>query len=145
MPAVALATEFLATTRCLRRAHLRHHFSLPKMSDSNSRAGKRTSAESEESSRKKARKEDGQEEKFNPYLAHMQQENGFDAEGSSPLAALKRRQTTAKQAAKIEDLSTNAFTEREHTQKYFQILQTRRDLPVSKQRYVTNLSDPIRP
>jgi pre-mRNA-splicing factor ATP-dependent RNA helicase DHX15/PRP43 len=105
------------------------------MSDLSSRGGKRTSADSEESSRKKAKKEEGQGEKYNPYLAHMQQENGFDSE-SSPLSSLKIRETTAEQAAKIEDLSTNAFTGQEHSQKYFQILETRRDLPVHKQRFV---------
>ena len=93
-----------------------------------SRAAKRTSADSEESTRKKA--------KYNPYLAHMQQD-GIDSDSSSPLSALTCRQTTAKEASKIEDLPTNAFTGREHTQKYFQILQTRRDLPVHKQRYAT--------
>jgi pre-mRNA-splicing factor ATP-dependent RNA helicase DHX15/PRP43 len=103
------------------------------MSDLSSRGGKRTSADSDEPSRKKAKKEEGQGEKYNPYLAHMQQENGFDSE-SSPLSSLKIRETTAEQAAKIEDLSTNAFTGQEHSQKYFQILETRRDLPVHKQR-----------
>ncbi|KFH40304.1 pre-mRNA-splicing factor ATP-dependent RNA helicase-like protein [Hapsidospora chrysogenum ATCC 11550] len=118
---------------------------------SESRGGKRTSADSDEPSRKKVRRQDGDDvagsnDRYNPYLAHMHQDgvgggagvgNG-DGSGQppadSPLAGFKRRQTTADQAAKVEDLSTNAFTGREHSQKYFQILQTRRDLPVSKQR-----------
>jgi pre-mRNA-splicing factor ATP-dependent RNA helicase DHX15/PRP43 len=104
--------------------------------DSVSRAAKRTSADSEESTRKKAKKGEGQDAKYNPYLAHMQQD-GIDSDSSSPLSALTRRKTTAKDASKIEDLPTNAFTGRAHTQKYFQILQTRRDLPVHKQRYAT--------
>ncbi|KAL6855115.1 DEAH-box ATP-dependent RNA helicase prp43 [Amphichorda felina] len=106
------------------------------------RGGKRNSADSEEPSRKKAKKEDGQDgdgEKYNPYLAHMYQDadatagNG-ELSPDSPFASFKRRRTTAVQASKVEDLSTNAFTGKEHTQKYFQILQTRRDLPVHKQR-----------
>ncbi|UZP42562.1 hypothetical protein NXS19_010378 [Fusarium pseudograminearum] len=47
---------------------------------------------------------------------------------------MKRQHTTAKQAAKAEDSESNPFTGRPHSQKYFQILQSRRDLPVTKQR-----------
>lgn len=110
------------------------------MSDaSHSAAGKRISADSDESSRKKMKK-DGGGEAYNPYLAHMY-DNG-DANGTgadeapahSPLAGMKRRDTTAKQASKAEDSETNPFTGRAHSQRYFQILQTRRDLPVHKQR-----------
>ncbi len=84
------------------------------------------------------------EEKPNPYLAHMY-ENGDDEDyedgaeempAHSPLAGMKRRATTAKQAEKREDLDANPFTGRAHSQKYFQILQGRRDLPVHKQRCV---------
>ena len=112
------------------------------MTDPSLARGKRNSAEREEPSRKKAKKEDGQDgagEKYNPYLAHMYQDadatagNG-ELSPDSPFANFKRRRTTAVQASKVEDLSTNAFTGKEHTQKYFQILQTRRDLPVHKQR-----------
>lgn len=85
-------------------------------------------------------KKDGGGEAYNPYLAHMY-DNG-DANGTgadeapahSPLAGMKRRDTTAKQASKAEDSETNPFTGRAHSQRYFQILQTRRDLPVHKQR-----------
>ncbi|CEF88485.1 DEAH-box ATP-dependent RNA helicase prp43 [Fusarium graminearum] len=101
--------------------------------------GKRSSADADESTRKKAKKEGGDDEKYNPYLAHMHDNgdsNGKSQEPSpdSPLAGMKRQQTTAKQAAKAEDSESNPFTGRPHSQKYFQILQSRRDLPVTKQR-----------
>ncbi|OAA63074.1 pre-mRNA splicing factor ATP-dependent RNA helicase PRP43 [Cordyceps fumosorosea ARSEF 2679] len=99
---------------------------------------KRSSADSDGASRKKMRREDKQ----NPYLAHMYEngdgedhENGADEmPAHSPLAGMKRRATTAKQAEKAEDSDSNPFTGRAHSQKYFQILQGRRDLPVHKQR-----------
>lgn len=101
------------------------------------KGGKRLSADSEESSRKKAKKVDG--EKYNPYLAHMYdgEENGNGTEPSpnSPLAGFKRQHTTAAQAFKAEDNDSNPFTGRPHSQKYFQILEGRRNLPVHKQRY----------
>lgn len=101
------------------------------------RAAKRASSDYEEASSKKT-KTDG---KPNPYLAHMYEEenNGWDSgepAANSVLAGMKRRETTAQQASKAEDSDSNPFTGREHSQKYFQILQTRRDLPVHKQRYV---------
>jgi pre-mRNA-splicing factor ATP-dependent RNA helicase DHX15/PRP43 len=96
-------------------------------------AGKRASAESDEPSRKKAKKGDSDGDVYNPYLAHM------DPSSDSPFSGMTRRQVTAEQISKVEDLSTNAFTGVEHTQKYFQILRTRRDLPVHKQRYVVSL------
>ena len=77
----------------------------------------------------------------NQYLAHMYQDearsNGFksgEPSPNSPWAGMKRHETTAKQAEKVEDLDTNPFTGEPHSQKYFQILQTRRNLPVNKQR-----------
>jgi pre-mRNA-splicing factor ATP-dependent RNA helicase DHX15/PRP43 len=108
-----------------------------KMSDG--MGGKRSSADADESIRKKAKKQGGDDEKYNPYLAHMYDNgdsNGHGEEPSpdSPLAGMKRQQTTAKQAAKAEDSESNPFTGRAHSQKYFQILQGRRDLPVHKQR-----------
>lgn len=112
------------------------------MSDSNARSGKRTSADADEATRKKAKKED-LDDTYNPYLAHMYEQdrprNGFRAQEpspDSPLAGMKRRETSAKQAAKAEDSPSNPFNGKPHSQKYFSILQTRRDLPVSKQRYV---------
>ncbi|KZL82693.1 pre-mrna-splicing factor atp-dependent rna helicase prp43, partial [Colletotrichum incanum] len=111
------------------------------MPDADPKGFKRSSADREGSSRKKVKKEesDSEEPKYNPYLAHMKEENGFKSEegaidSSSPFAGFKQRATTAKQAEKVEDLDTNAFTGRPHSQKYFQILQSRRDLPVQKQR-----------
>lgn len=104
-----------------------------------SKISKRSSADSEESSRKKMKKGGG-DETYNPYLAHMYDgdANGDSLEPApnSPFAGMKRRQTTAAQASKAEDSETCPFTGRSHSQQYFQILQTRRDLPVSKQRYV---------
>ncbi|KAF5265732.1 hypothetical protein FOXYS1_3464, partial [Fusarium oxysporum] len=54
------------------------------------KGGKRSSADADESTRKKAKK-DGEDEKYNPYLAHMYDNgnsNGYGAEPSpdSPLA-----------------------------------------------------------
>ncbi|KAK4061117.1 uncharacterized protein Triagg1_10456 [Trichoderma aggressivum f. europaeum] len=98
------------------------------------RGAKRASADSDETSNKKT-KMDG---KANPYLAHMyEEENGWGSGApspNSPLAGMKRRQTSAQEASKAEDSDSNPFTGRQHSQKYFQILQTRRDLPVHKQR-----------
>ncbi|EQB58516.1 putative pre-mRNA-splicing factor ATP-dependent RNA helicase prp43 [Colletotrichum fructicola] len=107
------------------------------MADTDSKGGKRLSADRDGASRKKVKKEDSEEApKYNPYLAHMKDENGGDGDldPNSPFADFTQRSTTAKQAEKVEDLDTNAFTGRPHSQKYFQILQTRRDLPVHKQR-----------
>lgn len=107
------------------------------MSDSGQyKSGKRASQDTEDSNRKKLKKgeEDGS---YNPYLAHMYEQDGAGTDGpspNSPFAGFKRRQTTAKQAEKVEDLDENPFTAQGHSQKYFQILQTRRNLPVHKQR-----------
>ncbi|KAK2593399.1 DEAH-box ATP-dependent RNA helicase prp43 [Conoideocrella luteorostrata] len=101
-------------------------------------ASKRSSADTDESSRKKTKKGGDREEKYNPYLAHMDQDgtNGYGNEPSldSPLAGMKRRATTLAQATKAEDSADNPFTGKPHSQQYFKILQTRRDLPVHKQR-----------
>lgn len=108
---------------------------------SDSKGSKRAGAEADDASRKKVRGEEGNGEKYNPYLAHMHQDggNGYNSDEpsrDSPFAGMTRRHTTAEQHTRVEDLATNPFTQREHTQKYFQILQSRRDLPVHKQRYV---------
>lgn len=50
------------------------------------------------------------------------------------LAKLERRQTTAAQATALEDGQINPWTQKAHSQKYFGILEKRRDLPVSQQR-----------
>ncbi|KAH7159682.1 P-loop containing nucleoside triphosphate hydrolase protein [Dactylonectria estremocensis] len=103
---------------------------------SDAKGGKRSSADADDSSRKKSRKEDGATDKHNPYLAHMydNESNGDGFSSDSPLAGMRRHQTTAKEASKAEDSASNPFTGRPHSQKYFQILQGRRDLPVHKQR-----------
>ncbi|KAF4969275.1 hypothetical protein FZEAL_10256 [Fusarium zealandicum] len=108
---------------------------------SDAKGGKRLSADADESTRKKAKKDGAaDDEKYNPYLAHMYENgNGRNGHGvepapDSPLAGMKRQNTTAKQASKAEDSESNPFTGRPHSQKYFQILQGRRDLPVQKQR-----------
>jgi pre-mRNA-splicing factor ATP-dependent RNA helicase DHX15/PRP43 len=105
------------------------------------RVAKRASADYDEASNKKT-KMDARDGKANPYLAHMYEEenNGWGSNepaANSPLAGMKRRQTSAQQHTKVEDLDSNPFTGRQHSQKYFQILQTRRELPVHKQRYVS--------
>ncbi|KAG5929831.1 DEAH-box ATP-dependent RNA helicase prp43 [Claviceps africana] len=110
------------------------------MSDSNeSKPAKRASADADETCRKKSRKGGADSgEKYNPYLAHMNQDgtNGYDDEPSpgSILAGMTHRETTAAQAAKAEDSATNPFTGQPHSQQYFSILETRRNLPVHKQR-----------
>ncbi|KAL6414465.1 pre-mRNA-splicing factor ATP-dependent RNA helicase prp43 [Ilyonectria robusta] len=100
------------------------------------KGGKRSSADADDSSRKKSRREDGADAKSNPYLAHMYDNgsNGNDVSPDSPLAGMKRHRTTAKEAEKAENSEYNPFTGRPHSQKYFQILEGRRDLPVHKQR-----------
>ena len=79
----------------------------------------------------------------NPYLAHMyedeQQTNGSQSwtDGTQGvLADFKRHRTTAAMAKMAEDSKINPFNGKSATQKYFSILQTRRDLPVHAQRYV---------
>ncbi|KAH8880097.1 pre-mRNA splicing factor ATP-dependent RNA helicase PRP43 [Thozetella sp. PMI_491] len=77
------------------------------------------------------------EEKYNPYLAHTYEQEG-SAWGSkdfeSPLDGLERHKTTAAQAGRAEDSTSNPWTGRSHSQTYFNILKVRRDLPVHKQR-----------
>ena len=78
----------------------------------------------------------------NPYLAHMytNETNGY-TNGSAtptrpdtPLSALRRHQTTAKDARQIEDGKVNPLTGQAYSERYFSILKTRRDLPVHAQR-----------
>lgn len=108
---------------------------------------KRLSNDQDEAPLKRAKKEEAEEskvkmEKYNPYLAHLDQgdesKNGFDGGNGlpkgSPLYDFQRRATTAKQAAKAEAGDYNPFTGEPHSQKYFAILETRKNLPVQKQR-----------
>ena len=71
--------------------------------------------------------------KPNPYMAHME-ENGGGFDFKSPLDHFKRQNTTSAQASKAEDSDNNPWTNKPHSQQYFKILKTRRDLPVHKQR-----------
>lgn len=103
-----------------------------------SKNGKRGSQETEDANRKKVKQGGQQDESYNPYLAHMYENDGTNGSeepsANSPFHGMTKRMTTAKQAEKVEDLSDNPFTGQPHSQKYFQILRTRRELPVNKQR-----------
>ncbi|KAI6084224.1 P-loop containing nucleoside triphosphate hydrolase protein [Hypoxylon rubiginosum] len=92
---------------------------------------------------KRIKTEDGDSKptKYNPYLAHWsngnddgdaQSKNGLPK--GSPLAQFERRKTTAKQAFEAENGNNNPFTGEPHSQQYFNILKSRRNLPVHKQR-----------
>lgn len=83
----------------------------------------------------------------NPYLAHLEDDEGNSSgsaadKGKQPLyttdengfAGMVRHQTTAEQVTRVEHEEYNAFTNRAHTQQYFRILETRKGLPVHKQR-----------
>lgn len=103
------------------------------MASNHTKGEKRFSVDADELSRKKFKKSDGlADDMHNPYLAHLH-ENGV-ADGFGPLAGMERHQTTVAQAAKAEDAAVNPFTGCAHSRRYFKILQTRRDLPVHKQR-----------
>ena len=79
---------------------------------------------------------------YNPYLAHTYAENVMPrsygsseyTNGSSLLSGLERRATTAQDAEKAEDGEFNPWTGNPHSERYFRILKTRRELPVHKQR-----------
>ncbi|TPX18019.1 uncharacterized protein E0L32_011930 [Thyridium curvatum] len=90
---------------------------------------------------KRFKKEDEDGEKYNPYLAHTYDDekvgkngDGYDSKTNGLFRGLKRHETTSKQAEEVEDADYNAFTGEAHSQQYFKILKTRRDLPVHKQR-----------
>jgi pre-mRNA-splicing factor ATP-dependent RNA helicase DHX15/PRP43 len=105
------------------------------MADESSRSSskKRASAEGESENNKRSKVENGDmADKYNPYLAHTYENS--DMEGSSLLSGMKRRETTAAQAERAEDGEYNPWTGQPHSQRYFGILKTRRDLPVHKQR-----------
>ena len=65
----------------------------------------------------------------NPYLAHM-----YPSQSRSPLEGFKRHATTAAEAARAENGPNNPFTSDSFSSEYFNILKTRRDLPVHAQR-----------
>jgi pre-mRNA-splicing factor ATP-dependent RNA helicase DHX15/PRP43 len=75
----------------------------------------------------------------NPYLAHMYPEekdisNGAKGSDQSVLKTFKRHVTTARDAMSAEDGPNNPFTGQKLSQRYFDILKTRRNLPVHAQR-----------
>src|SRR3569833_999182 len=74
----------------------------------------------------------GKEEPYNPYLAHTYAAS--DHPSASFFEGLARHNTTVEQAERIEDGDYNPFNGNPHTKQYFNILKTRRDLPVHKQR-----------
>ncbi|KAI9803431.1 MAG: DEAH-box ATP-dependent RNA helicase prp43 [Piccolia ochrophora] len=87
---------------------------------------------------------DNMNPKDNPYLAHFYEpptNDGFGKYGQSngstqksPLAHFSRNETTTAMAKKAEDGPENPFTGQPLSKQYFNILKTRRDLPVHKQR-----------
>jgi pre-mRNA-splicing factor ATP-dependent RNA helicase DHX15/PRP43 len=85
----------------------------------------------------------------NPYLAHMYEDNdeggyknqystrngnGYGSNEPAPLSDFKRHNTTAERALVAEDGPKNPFNGAGLSKQYFNILKTRRELPVSKQR-----------
>lgn len=77
----------------------------------------------------------------NPYLAHMYESDGdsrqwVDGAADTAFHKVKRRQTTAAEAKKVEDGEINPFNRQPFSTKYYSILQGRRDLPVHSQRQV---------
>ncbi|KAF8418072.1 pre-mRNA splicing factor ATP-dependent RNA helicase Prp43 [Tirmania nivea] len=80
------------------------------------------------------------EDRANPYLAHMfdnsepaQNGNG-GSHGSVTMQGFTRHQTTAEMAHAVEDGPLNPFNGKLLSQKYFDILKLRRNLPVHLQR-----------
>lgn len=82
------------------------------------------------------------EDRKNPYLSHLYDANesmakvkgGSRSAGGDIMTSLKRHQTTAKMADEAENGPLNSFTGRPLSKKYFDILKTRRNLPVHLQR-----------
>lgn len=100
--------------------------------------------ETQEMSRAKRPKLEDSDPTTNPYLAHMYENtqdesygNGFGngSSASTGLSKFKRHATTALQAHAAEDGPNNPFNNVPLSKQYFNILRTRRDLPVHKQRY----------
>jgi pre-mRNA-splicing factor ATP-dependent RNA helicase DHX15/PRP43 len=71
----------------------------------------------------------------NPYLAHRYAEEKPDY-SESVFHGLKRHATTAQDAMAVEDGPNNPFNGQQLSKRYFDILKTRRNLPVHSQRYV---------
>lgn len=93
--------------------------------------------------RAKRQKTGDSDPKMNPYLAHMydgqNSGNGYKKEYASGAGMgwgkMPRHNTTADMAIKAEDGPNNAFNRQPLSQKYFNILKSRRNLPVHAQRY----------
>lgn len=95
--------------------------------------------EEPEMSRAKRPKTGDLDPKDNPYLAHMYEPeesyNGSrNGNAQTGLSNFKRHATTAAQAHVAEDGPQNPFNNNALSKQYFNILKTRRDLPVHKQR-----------
>jgi len=98
--------------------------------------------EEQEMSRAKRPRTGDLDPKANPYLAHHYEVdntygNGFSSKANGSTTGLDhfiRHRTTAKQAHEAEDGPNNPFNNAPLSQQYFNILKTRRDLPVHKQR-----------
>ncbi|KAH8816342.1 P-loop containing nucleoside triphosphate hydrolase protein [Xylogone sp. PMI_703] len=99
--------------------------------------------EDQEISRSKRVKTEEMDPSKNPYLAHMYEKdgNGYGSQGwngksssSGTLTNWQRHATTAEQAHAAEDGPLNPFNGNPLSEQYFNILKTRRDLPVHKQR-----------
>ncbi|KAI9667417.1 MAG: DEAH-box ATP-dependent RNA helicase prp43 [Bathelium mastoideum] len=105
--------------------------------------------ESEDGARAKRQKTSGEmDPSQNPYLAHLYEngsgsangyaashDSGYDSNSSArSMPGLPRHKSTAAQAHKVEDGPNNPFTGQPLSNKYFDILTTRRNLPVHSQR-----------
>ena len=103
--------------------------------------------EEQEMSRPKKPRTGDLDPKANPYLAHHYEEpedfsngynsrsaNGYGSSATTSLSKFKRHHTTALQAHTAEDGPNNPFNNAPLSKQYFNILKTRRDLPVHKQR-----------
>lgn len=73
---------------------------------------------------------------YNPYLAHQYGDQNGSAKSSAWPAfnGIKRHETNEKQISGLEDADDNPWTGEPHSQKYFRILEGRRNLPVHKHR-----------
>ncbi|ANB16038.1 DEAH-box ATP-dependent RNA helicase PRP43 [Sugiyamaella lignohabitans] len=90
---------------------------------------------SEEPVTKKLKADDGAS-KSNPYLAHLENEKDSTVsnENATGISGIIRHESTAAQANKAEDGPLNPFNGKSLSQKYFDILKVRRNLPVHLQR-----------
>ena len=102
--------------------------------------------EEQEMSRAKRPRTGDLDPQNNPYLAHMYEpeedsynngyrsRNGKNSSERTGLSGFKRHHTTALDAHTAEDGPLNPFNNNPLSKQYFNILKTRRDLPVHKQR-----------